>query len=105
MTKNEIICEQQCADSDARICDIERRPVIVAGMEHDEVDNITEPDAIGQVTQDAGKQQRTGSEHTIVVTRRAEEIVKDGDGGSTGQHNEEPAAKRSAFLQMTKRNA
>ena len=82
MTKNEVVGEQQRADRDTRVCDIERGPMIVAGVYDDEIDNVAKADAIGQVTEDAREQQRTSSEDTIVVTWRPHKIIKDRDRGA-----------------------
>jgi len=48
--KNQIIREQQRAKANAGIGDIERGPVIVAGVYQNEIDHKAETHAIGQVS-------------------------------------------------------
>jgi len=74
-------------------------------VQNDEIDHVTETRAVRKVAGNAGEQQRTRAEHTIVVSRRAHEVVEDSNRGDHRQHNEEPAAKRAAFLQLSKRDA
>ena len=74
--------------------------MIIAGMQNNEIDHVTEANAIGEIAADAGEQQRASSEHAIVVSGSAYEIVKDRDRGGNRQHDEEPPAKRAAFLEL-----
>src|SRR5215211_6104974 len=78
--------------------------MIVAGMQDDEIDHVAEPDAVSQVSENARKQQRTRAEDAIVVSRRAQEVIENGDGREYCQHDEEPATKRATFLQLSKRD-
>src|ERR1051325_6343197 len=105
VAKNQIEGEQQRADRDARVRNVERGPVIVACVQHDEIDDVTETSAVSQVAEDAREQQRARSENTIVIPRRAQEIVKDRYRSKHCQHYEKPTAKRAAFLQLSKRDA
>ncbi len=73
-------------------------------MDSDEINYITEPGAVGQIPDDSGEQQRTRSQHTVVVSRRAQEIVKDGQRRGYRQHYKKPASKTSAFLQLAEGN-
>ncbi len=93
MTKNKIVGEQQGADGDARICDVERGPMIVAGMYDDEIDNVSEAHAVCQITEDACEQEGTSPEHAIVVSWRAHEIVKDRNRRKRREYYKEPATE------------
>ncbi len=105
MTENYVVRQQQSANRDACVGDIEGWPMIIAGVQDDEIDNVTEAGAIGQVTQDSGEQKRTGAEHAIVVSRCSHEVIKDRDRREHCQDHKKPAAKRTALLQLTKCDA
>ena len=105
VAKDQIVREQQRADSDARVCYVERGPMIAAGVQDDEIDHVAESKAIGQVSENTREQQRARTQNSIVVSRRAHEVIENCDGGEHRQHDEKPATKRTAFLQLTKSDA
>ena len=74
-------------------------------MQHNEIDHVTEPRAIGQISGDACEQKRAGSQDAIVVSRRAQEIIKHCHCCRDCKHYEEPASEASAFLQLAKSDA
>lgn len=76
--------------------------MVLAGVQHNEIDNVTEAGAVSQIAQNAGEQQRTSSENTIVVAWRAHEVIKNRDGSQCGQDDKEPATEGAAFLQLAK---
>src|SRR5438067_1150149 len=47
--KDQIVRQQQSAKRDTRVSNIESRPVILTGVQHDEIDHQAQPHAIGQV--------------------------------------------------------
>src|SRR5690242_3759045 len=79
--------------------------MIIAGVQDDEINDVTEANAIREIAGDTGKQQRASSKHAIVVSGSTKEIVKDGDGGSNREYDEKPAAKRAAFLKLAEGDA
>src|SRR5687768_7198889 len=101
--KNNIIRQQQRPNRDTCVCYIERWPVVLPGVQRDEVDYISESRAVRQVSQNTSQQQRTRTEHPIVISRRAQKIVKDPAGSQRRQHHEEPPTKRSGTLHLAKR--
>src|SRR6185369_1783588 len=105
MTENQIVREQQCSYRDTRVRDVECGPMIVAGVQDDEVDHVTKPDAVRQIAEDAGEQQRTGSQDAVVVTRRTHEVVKNPGSSQRSERYKKPATERPTFLQVAKRNA
>src|SRR5437016_4129724 len=48
--EDQIIRQEQSAERDARVGNIEGRPVILTGVQHDEIDHKSQPHAIGQVS-------------------------------------------------------
>src|SRR6187397_2030254 len=93
MAEYKFVSQQQRSDCNAGVRDVERGPVVVARVQHDEIDDVTEKNAISQVAEDTGQQQRASAEHAIVGPGSIEEIVKDGDRGGNRQHDKEPAAE------------
>ena len=79
--------------------------MILTRMQHDEVDDVAQTRAIGQVAGDAGEQECASAEHAIVVSRRAHEVIKNRDRGEQREYDEKPATKRTAFLQLSKCDA
>lgn len=73
-------------------------------MHGDEINYITQPGAVGQIPYDAGQQERTRSQDTVVVSRRAQEIVEDCQRRGYRQHHKKPASKTSTFLQLAEGN-
>jgi hypothetical protein len=74
-------------------------------VEQDEVDDVAEARAVGQVPGDAGEQQRARAEHAVVLPRRAEEVGEDGDRRRAGQRDQQPAARRAALLKLPEGDA
>ena len=105
VAKDQIVRQQQRADSNTRVCYVERGPMIVAGVQDDEIDHIAESKTISQVSENAGEQQRTCTQNAIVVSRCAHEVIKNRDRSEHCEHDEEPATERAAFLQLSKRDA
>src|SRR2546423_2478576 len=104
MREDQIISQQYSAESYARVRHIECRPVVLPRVQQDEIDHKAKAHPVSEVADDARQQQRRGSENSIVVARRAKEIKEHGSSSDPRQHNEEPATKRAAFLQLAERN-
>src|SRR5215213_4798107 len=79
--------------------------MIAAGVQHNEIDNITEAGAVSEVAQNACEQKRTSSENAIVASWSAHEVIKDCHRSQYGQDDEKPPSERAAFLQLSKRDA
>ena len=73
-------------------------------MHGDEINYITQPGAVSQIPEDSGQQKRTRSQDAVVVSRRAQEIVEDGQRRGYRQHHKKPTCKTSAFLQLAESN-
>jgi hypothetical protein len=56
MPNNHVIRQQYCSDGDARISHIECWPVIITGMDNDEIDHIAKSSAVGQVADDSSQE-------------------------------------------------
>ena len=66
--------------------------------------HVAESKTISQVS----RMPASNSEHApglIIVSRRAHEVIENGDHGEHRQNDEKPATKQTAFLQLTKRDA
>ena len=74
-------------------------------MQHNKVNNVAQPDAIGQITCDSRQQKRARPQDAIVVSRRPQKIKKHRYRRGDCQHDEEPASERPAFLQLTESDA
>ena len=74
-------------------------------MRNDEIDDVTKPGAISQIPGDAREQKRASPQHAVVISRRAQEIVKHSRCRRDGEHYEKPAAETSALLQLTESNS
>src|SRR2546421_12154496 len=105
MSEYQIVSQQQRTERDASVGDIERWPVILSGVQQNEINHKPEPHTISQVAQDARQQQRGCSENAIVVSRRAKKVKQHRNGRDCRQDDEKPAAKRAAFLQLPKGDA
>ena len=57
LSYHHIVRQQYRTKCDARVGDVKSWPVIAARMHDDEVDDVTETRSIGQVAENAGKQQ------------------------------------------------
>ena len=102
MRENHIVRQKQRPACDARVGDIERRPVILTGVHENEVDHVTKPDAVSQVPEYAGQQQRAGAQNAIVIARGAKEVEQHGQRGARCKHHKKPSSKRAALLQLAK---
>jgi len=105
MREDQIVRQQQRAEGDARIRNIESRPMILAGVQLDEIDHEPESHSISQVSGDARQQQRARAQNSIIITRGAKEIKQHRDRSRGRQDYEKPAPKGAAFLQLTERDA
>jgi hypothetical protein len=105
VTKNHVESQQQSADRDACVRDVERGPMVIPGVHDNEINHVTQAHAICQVAEDAGKQQGASSQHTIVISGSLQKIVKDRDGRGNREHDEKPAAKAAAILELAKRDS
>jgi hypothetical protein len=105
MRENHVVGQKQRSTRNARIGYIERWPMILTGVHQDEIDHVTKPDAVSQIPEYAGQQQRAGAENTIVIPRRAKEVEQDGQRRRACQHRKKPSPKRAAFLQLAERYA
>lgn len=74
-------------------------------MENDEIDHVAQPRAISKIADDACQQQRAGSQHTVIVSRRPQKIEEYRQRRSDREHYENPPSERAAFLQLPKRDA
>jgi hypothetical protein len=99
--KNQIIGEQQRANRDACVRDVESWPMPRTCVQDDKIDYLNQPGAIGQITGDARQQKRASSEDPIVVSRRAHKIIEDGYRGGDCKHYKEPTPKTPTLLQLT----
>src|SRR6185437_6665205 len=100
--KNQIISQQQRANRDACIGDVEGWPMPGAGVHDNEINNVPKAGAVSQITGDSGEQERASPQNAIVVSRSAQKVIEHGHRGGDGKHHEEPPSKTSAFLQLTK---
>jgi hypothetical protein len=98
--ENHVVGQKQRSTRDARIGDIERRPMVLPGVHQDKIDHVTKSHAISQIPKYAGQQQRASAENTIVIARRAKKVEQDGKRCRRGQHRKEPSPKRASFLQL-----
>src|SRR4051794_20072484 len=103
--KDQIVGEQQCTNRNTGVSHVEGRPVILSGVQVNEIDHESEPHPIRKIAENAGQQQRARTKYAVVSAGCAEEIKQDCDRGSRSQHDEKPAAERAAFLQLPERNA
>ena len=74
--------------------------MIRARMHGDEIDYVTQPGAVSQITEDSGEQKRARSQDAVIVSRRAQKIIEDGQRGGYRQPHKKPSCKTSAFLQL-----
>ena len=74
-------------------------------MHENEINDVTQTDAIGKIAGDACKQQHARAQYAIVISRRANEVDKYGDGGGDCESDKEPATKSTAFLHLAKGDA
>src|SRR6266576_6268625 len=80
MREDQIVSEQQCAQGDACVCDVEGGPVILTRVDMNEVDHKSQPHTVCQISHDAGQQQRTCAKYPIVVALGAKEVEQHCDG-------------------------
>src|SRR5688572_10681643 len=78
--------------------------MIRTSMHGDEVNYITQPDAVSQVPENSGQQKRARSQDAVVVSWGAKEKIKDCHRSRDRQSHEKPACKASAILQLAKRD-
>ena len=105
MRENHVVSQKQRSARDARIGDIERRPMVLPGVHQDEIDHVTKADAVSKIPEYAGQQQRAGAQKMVVIARCAKEVDQDGKRRRRGQHHKEPSPKSTAFLQLAERYA
>ena len=103
--EDQIVRQQQRAEGDARIRNVEGWPMILAGVQLDEIDHEPQAHSISQISGDACQQQRARTQNAIIITRGAKEIKQHRDRSRGRQDYEKPAPKGAAFLQLTERDA
>jgi hypothetical protein len=105
LPEHQIVRQKQRANRDAGVCDIEGWPMIRTRMHGDEINHVSQPGAVSQISDYACQQERTSSQDAVVVSWRAQEIIEDSYRGKYGQHHKKPAPKAPTFLQLTESDA
>ncbi len=103
--KDEIISEQERADADARVSHVEIRPVVLTGVQGDEIYDISEAYPIGQVSQYARQHQRACAEYPIIISWSVEEIVEDRHRCNDSETHKKPTTQGAGSLQLAKSDA
>lgn len=105
MREDQVVRQQQRAERDARIRNIEGWPMILAGVQLDEIDHESQAHSISQISGDARQKQRARAQNSIIIARGAKEIKQHRDRSRSRQDYEKPPPKGAAFLQLTERDA
>src|SRR6185503_13933916 len=74
-------------------------------VQHDEVDHVTESLPVRQIAGNSRQQQGAGSQHPVIISRRAHEIIENCCRGHYCQYHKKPTSERTAFLQLSESNA
>lgn len=103
--EKQIVSQKERARADARVRDVEGRPVVRVPVQVYEIYDEAEAHAVCEVAGDACQKERARAEHAVVRSRRAKEVGEDCGGGCACEDDEEPASERAPILHLPERDA